>query len=204
VGAHRGPQPDHGGGRHGADGAHREPALPGTGPSRALSSIPFPELVRNTSYFDHFEIHWVPSGHIPDRYAHPHFDAHFYSIPEIEVLQIYPPDPQPPAANRLPAGYVYLGPNAVTPQMGVHAFPASDLGSPQPFSAVMVAGFFNNNMIFLEPMFTHDFIMANARFSLPVPRPTVLGRSTLYPQKFEGRRKKKVVDFVFSQFSPIQ
>ncbi len=161
------------------------PAQPGQGPLGAIAVLRFPVEALSTTFLDHFELHWNPGGHPPERYAAGHFDFHFYNMTEQEVRQIAPPDPTPPAADRIPQGYVYPGPEAAVPQMGVHALPAAELapGAP-PFTASMLLGYWGGRMTFLEPMITQTLMLQKTPISLDVPRPAVLGRATRYPTKF--------------------
>ena len=162
------------------------PAQPGTGPSGAIAVLPFPAEVQQSTYFNHFELQWVPEGHPPGPFlGFPHFDLHFYAVPESEVRAIAPGvDPAPPAANRIPQGYVYPGPNALVPEMGVHATAAAELapGAP-PFSTSMILGYYNGSMTFLEPMITQARLLQKQNITLDVPRPAVLGRATRYPTR---------------------
>src|SRR5688500_2661010 len=57
----------------------------GDGPAGAFASLAFPDVVRETTYFNHVELHSNPHGHPtgpgsvnPDRNRVPHFDFHFY------------------------------------------------------------------------------------------------------------------------------
>jgi len=181
------------------------PAEEGFGPARAISVLPFPEIVRATTYFQHFELMWEPMGHQPPRYLVPHFDFHFYNVPVTENLQVFPPDKFPPDPSRIPPGYVYPGIFTAAPQMGAHAFPASDLQSPDPFGAVLLVGFWEGNMTFLEPMATRDFLASKRSFVVPVPRPAVLGLQTRYPTRFSAvyTPRGDAYQLVFSQFVSV-
>ncbi len=163
------------------------PSKPGTGPSGAIATLPFPAVVQQMAYFNHFEMQWNPHGHPPACcFGVPHFDFHFYAVPEDVVRQIGFLDPKAPTKDRLPAGFIYLGQKACVPQMGVHASRPGDMKPNKDFRSVMIAGFYNGNMHFVEPMITRAFLMKKQSFTLAVPRPATLGRETLYPTQFNG------------------
>jgi hypothetical protein len=171
-------------GRH-AGHDDRETETDTVGPAGAFIVTDFPAAVKQTTYLNHFEMHWNPDGHPPARYAARHFDFHFYNIPVAEVLAITPPDPVAPAANRIPEGYIYTGAQDTVPQMGVHAVDSSEFapGAP-PFLASMILGYYNGRMNFVEPMITQAALLNKQTITLNVPRPAVLGQATRYPTKF--------------------
>jgi hypothetical protein len=183
----------------------------GSGPAGAFASLEFPAVVQNTTFFNHLEIQPEPHGHVtppgsinPDRNSVPHFDFHFYGIPEEEVWDIpalTPPLPAVPAA-RLPAGYTQPGPSIL--QMGRHAAPMWSLSDPNPLSTIMIAGYLpdGSQMHFIEPMISQETLLARQDFSLPVPMPLELGRvsSTLYPTKFDALYQGNSYSFVYSDF----
>ena len=95
-----------------------------------------------------------PGSVNPDRNRVPHFDFHFYGIPEELVWaipDILPPLPRVPA-DRLPVGYTQAGRSVL--QMGRHSGPVWALTDPNPLTAIMLAGFLpdGTQMHFLEPM----------------------------------------------------
>jgi hypothetical protein len=65
------------------------------GPAGAIASLVFPEIVRSTTYFNHFELHSQAHGHEtppgstnPIRNSVPHYDFHCYAIDEDDVWLI--------------------------------------------------------------------------------------------------------------------
>lgn len=163
------------------------PPKPGTGPCGAIATLPFPEVVQQSAYFNHFEMQWNPNGHPPACcFGVPHFDFHFYAVPESTVRSIGPADTAPPVKDRLPAGYFYPGPKECVPQMGVHAVRPGDMKPNKDFRCVMIAGFYKGDMHFIEPMITRKFLMKKQNFTLNIPKPKTLGRTTLYPTQFNG------------------
>jgi hypothetical protein len=183
----------------------------GDGPLGAIASLKFPRVVRDSTYFDHVEIHWNPHGHAspptdPDRYAAPHFDLHYFTVPEaivwaIPAEMVPGPDVQ---ADRLPANWLQPGPSE--PEMGRHSLPTSIANGP--FVAEMLAGYLpsGSTMHFIEPMITREFLAQAQDFALPVPRPEKFGRTMLYPEKFaaEYDAKLKAYHFVFRQFVIVE
>ena len=165
------------------------PAQPGSGPLGAIAVLPFPAQAQSSTFLNHVEMHWNPSGHEPGRYENiPHFDLHYYAVPESEVRAIAPGrDPAAPATNQVPDGYLYPGQDALVPQMGVHAVSKAEFapGAP-PFSASMILGYYNGRMTFVEPMITQELLKSRKTISLPIARPAVLGRATRYPTRFTG------------------
>jgi hypothetical protein len=178
----------------------------GSGPAGAVAVLDFPDAVKSSTFFNHFELNAEPEGHPPAQYGAAHFDLHFYAVPEAAVRQVAPPDPVAPAADRVPAGYAYPGPQATVPEMGVHALPIAELapGAP-PFTASMIVGFYNGEMTFLEPMVTQEKLLQKQSFTLDVPRPAVLGRSTRYPTRFAAifDAQANAYHFVFTEFVSV-
>ncbi|MCA1597378.1 MAG: cytochrome C, partial [Chloroflexi bacterium] len=176
------------------------PSQAGTGPSGAIATLNFPAQVQSTTYLNNFDLDWNPQGHPPPVFQVPHFDFHFYNIPTSSVFQIQPPDTAVPAANRIPAGYVYPGVDQTVPQMGTHATNPADLTGT--FTKVMIAGYYGGNMIFLEPMVTQALLQQRQSFSLNVPRPAVLGVNTLYPTTFSANYDPQAdaYNFVWGNF----
>jgi hypothetical protein len=165
---------------------------PGAGPAGAVATLNYPAVVQQTTYFNHAEVQSNEHGHPANprfadvhRYEAAHFDFHFYSIPVAQVLTIpfVPPSPllPPVSSDRLPAGYAQ--PEFSVPQMGRHASPLSEFTATDTWLATMVAGFLPDasSMHFIEPMVTQELLLQRENFTLPVPQPAVLGRTTQYP-----------------------
>ncbi|RYG35454.1 hypothetical protein EON81_12685 [bacterium] len=154
-----------------------------TGPAGSFLSLDWPAEVKNQTFFDHYEMHWNPNGHEPEAWMVPHFDIHGYGIPEADVMEIAGVDSTAPVADRLPAGYVYPGVQAVVPQMGVHAvIPGPAAGPPK----TMVLGYWGGKMTFVEPMVTQAELMKKQSFEMEILVPAELGRVTKYPTRFRA------------------
>ena len=187
---------------------------PGSGPAGAIASLVFPEIVRDTTFFNHFELHSKPYGHEtppgstnPIRNSVPHYDFHFYAIDEDDVWLIPGlPAPLPPvSAELLPIGYRQPGGSGA--QMGRHASPESAFVDPDFLSTVMIAGFVpdGTQMHFIEPMVSREFLLHRAHFLLAVPMPQTFGRRMFYPTKLtaEYDSGRDAYHFVFSEFVAV-
>lgn len=196
-----------------------QPLEHGVGPHGAIASVGFPELVRDSTYFDHFEMHTQPVGHEappffanPNRNRLPHFDFHFYAIPESEVWEIPEirpwPNPLLPdvAPERLPLGYIQPVFSAL--QMGRHSNPVYSMLDPAPLETTMIAGFLpdGQKMHFIEPMISREFLLERNDFELPVPMPQEFGRLMRYPTKCEAEYDPLLdaYHFVFSKFVLVE
>jgi hypothetical protein len=201
-----------------------QPIERGTGPAGAIASLAFPDIVRQWTYFNHFELHSEPNGHVappgsvnPDRNRVPHFDFHFYAVSEAVVREIplvRPPSPAlpPVPSERLPEGYIQPGFSQL--QMGRHSSPAWSLLDPNPLSTIMLVGFppaveglpDPTQMHHIEPMVSRERLLEANDFELPVPMPETFGRVMLYPTKCEGQYDPELdaYHFVFSKFVIVE
>jgi hypothetical protein len=187
----------------------------GAGPAGAIASLDFPAIVQEATFFYHLEVQSNPHGHAtppgnvnPNRNAVPHFDFHFYSIPE-ELVWLIPgqkPPPAPPAvpADLLPAGYRQPGPSIA--EMGRHAAPNWSFTDPNPLSTIMLAGFLpdGSSMHFLEPMISRDVLLGGENFTLDVPMPRAFGREMLYPTHFDAVFHGNACSLVYSDFVTVR
>lgn len=182
------------------------PPTDGTGPAGAFAVLPFPDVVQQTTFFNHAEVQWEPYGHPPIRYFAPHLDFHFYNMTVDQVLQVGSFDPAQPLGDHIPYGFLYPGPQASVPQMGVHAMPFADVLANTPFTGpTMLAGYYGGRTTFVEPMVPQVFLARRRTFQLPVPQPPVLGISTRYPTRFVATADRRRAAFVmtFSRFVQV-
>jgi hypothetical protein len=128
-----------------------------------------------TDFYTHILVDWNPQGHEPPgTYDLPHFDFHFYIIPEEDRLMIGPagapefdilPDPQ-----YIPADHVKI-PGGV-PEMGAHWL---DMNSPEfngdVFTRTFIWGSWDGSFVFWEPMITVDFLESHPDETIPIPQP---------------------------------
>lgn len=142
--------------------------------------------------YDHVTLDWNPHGHPPEGiYTVPHFDAHFYLINDAQRDAITPTDPdfgmkaaKQPDSALIPAGYFLPAPDAV-PRMGTHwLHPASPELNGQPFSATFIFGFFDAQMVFVEPMFAASLLEAKPDFRAAIPQPQRYEVPGYYPTAY--------------------
>ncbi|WP_373998141.1 DUF5602 domain-containing protein [Bdellovibrio bacteriovorus] len=162
-------------------------ALPQHEPGEYTLKLP---SILNIPPYNHMVINWMPHGHEPDGiYNRPHFDFHFYFIDEAtrkaitcmgadREICLKQPDP-----DKLPPFYVG-GPEGV-PQMGWHWV---DMRSPEyngkPFTTTYIYGYYDANLIFIEPMITREFLLKKKKFEQELMLPKTFTHLGYYPQKY--------------------
>jgi hypothetical protein len=164
------------------------PAPSGTAPVQTVAVVSFPDIVKSTTFFDHFELDWSPNGHAPARLmGTSHFDFQFYAISPQAVQQITPPDPTAPTRDRIPEGYAYPGTDAAVPQEGVAAIPITESQSTQPFTETIAAEFYGGSMISVAPTISPTVLMQKQNIgTIRSPRPVSVGRYTRAPNNFNA------------------
>ncbi len=143
------------------------------------------------SGYDHVTVDWNPHGHIPEGvYNVPHFDFHFYVIDSAARNAITAVGDdlarahRQPEASYMPAGYV-LPPGTEIPRMGAHAIdPASDEFQNKPFTQTFIYGFYDGNIIFMEPMMTLSFLQSQPSVSTPIKQPAAYLAGFAYPNRY--------------------
>ncbi|MBI3567088.1 MAG: hypothetical protein HY084_02640 [Gemmatimonadetes bacterium] len=178
--------------------------------------LDIPEAARQGSGFTHFTMYWEASGHAPAPFMQPHFDFHFYRVPNAERMAIDCVDTSKPAT--LPAGYELhdeplppdmakmMGVSALVgicvPEMGMHALPADEVAGKTPFRGDMVIGYFKAKPVFIEPMITKAMLMEKKSFDLPIA--AVPGLTGVHPSKFHAEydAAQQSYRFTFSGFTP--
>jgi hypothetical protein len=146
----------------------------------------------NPTPFRHVVLNWNPGGHEPAGvYDTPHFDFHFYLIPEAERHAIVPgptfeaQGARHPSADELPAGYVATPP---VPMMGTHWL---DPNTPElhgrPFTQTFIAGTWDGRPTFLEPMITKAFLESRPEFGAPIPEVKRHAVAGWYPRSYAIR-----------------
>ena len=148
--------------------------------------------------FDHISFDWNPHGHEPEGlFTLPHFDVHFYMIPESERMNWTPADPQfaergvrAPAERYIPAGFFSPPGNAPVPMMGMHWLDGSDPtyapGGPS-FTEVFLWGSYDGNVVFAEPMITKAFLESHPDYEETLAQPAAYARSGRYPTRYAIR-----------------
>lgn len=155
--------------------------------------LPLPREAAATGY-DHVGLDWNPHGHIPPGvYTVPHFDFHFYMISEEARAKItaHGDDRErarkQPSPDLMPAGYV-LPPGTEVPRMGAHAInPSAGEFQGRGFTKTFIYGFYDGQLIFVEPMIAKAFLDRKSDVTEPVTLPRRYARLGSYPTRFSVR-----------------
>jgi len=144
---------------------------------------------KGRNFYTFVMLDWNPQGHEPPQiYGLPHFDVHFYIIPDEERLAMTPDKigefENLPGSGYVPAGY-FRGPGFV-PFMGVHWL---DGTSPElhgaTFTKTFIWGSYDGEFVFWEPMLTRDYLLTHPNDLVDIPQPATYKRDGWYPQKYE-------------------
>lgn len=183
---------------------------------------PLPDLVAETTAFDHLVVNVNPEGHPPPMvYSLPHLDVHFYIISPAERAAITTPadasemcDPMVPLTcevlesvltplpyDQRPPGYVSVG--AVEPGMGNHLL---DLSAPefngQVFDNTFLFGSNQGHLTFFEPMLTRDYLLGlSGKDCRPVATPAALPEAGWYPTRYCVHAKEGRLDISLDTFA---
>ncbi len=148
--------------------------------------------------FDHVSLDWNPHGHEPEGlFTLPHFDVHFYMIPEAERMTWLPTNPafaeagvRAPAPQYVPAGFFAPPGSEAVPMMGMHWVDSSDPtyapGGPS-FTEVFIWGSYDGNVVFAEPMITKAFLESHPDHEETLAQPAAYARTGLYPTRYAVR-----------------
>lgn len=155
--------------------------------------------------YDHIVVDWNPKGHVPQGvYDIAHFDFHFYLINEAErnlitaVNEDLERANKPPEKTHMPEGYT-LPPGTEIPRMGAHAIdPTSGEFNGKPFTATFIYGFYNGQMIFLEPMVSESYLKTRPHLTAPVPVPEKYALQAHYPTQYGIKYDKINEEYVVS------
>lgn len=175
-------------------------SMPTTGAESEIT-LALSAEAKNSTPFDHIEVDWNPHGHEPAGvYDKPHFDFHFYMVPEAEVEAATDNaklDANPPA-DYLPQNYV---PGPPVPKMGKHFI---DVTSPelngQPFSQTFIYGSYDGKVTFYEPMITLAFLKSTTTFERTIPQPAKFKKAGYYPTKMHVTKHDGMTDIVLDGF----
>jgi hypothetical protein len=176
-------------------------------PPVANAVIPLPAEVVRATGFDHLAVNWEAHGHPPATFLTPHFDFHFYTVAPGRVTAIDCADQRKPA--RLPASYslpdvaipgmgTLVG--LCVPQMGMHSVPTQQLSDTSAFGASMLVGYYQQGLIFLEPMISQARLAQAKSFSMTVPALPGTDAGLRWPTRFEASydAKARAYHLVFS------
>ncbi|WP_205502277.1 DUF5602 domain-containing protein [Rufibacter psychrotolerans] len=165
-----------------------EGALSNLGNAMRMYTLPLPQQANQTLY-NHVMLDWNPQGHEPPGlYNVPHFDAHFYMIPEAEVANI---EGQAAMDEEAEARFVpqnYILTPGVVPGMGAHWIDVTDQNNaPGQFARNFLYGSIDGNFIFHEPMFTLAYLTSlttRGGETIAVPQPSAYQKAGLYPMRY--------------------
>lgn len=177
---------------------------PETGPRGAVTTLEFPLVVGDTTFLEHFELHYRKRGQGTDLFRESHFGLRFCSFPVAEFLKITSPDPKVPAKSRIPPGFTYPGPGEAVYQVGTRAMRPGDIGKKSDY--VLTVGFYDGNLMFIEPVVKREFLLRKSDFELDIPMPAALGYEAYYPIRFRASYDAATdsYSFVFSRFRNIR
>jgi len=145
---------------------------------------------------------WNPQGHEPPQiYGLPHFDVHFYNIPDEERLAMLPGNEAKfmnyPAPQYVPQGY-FPAPGFV-PQMGVHWLDGAspELGGAT-FTKTFIWGSYDGEFVFWEPMMTRDYLLSRPQEVIDLPQPAAFKRDGWYPASYEISYSSKGNEYIIA------
>jgi len=145
-------------------------------PPKPEALIPLPEPVSQATGFKYLSVYWEAHGHPPALFMTPHFDFHFYTTDQASVATIDCSNQTKPAA--LAPGYALpdieipgLGTlvGICVPGMGMHAMPEAEINVQTPFGASMLFGYYDQNLIFVEPMIARAKLLEAKTFAMDIP-----------------------------------
>ncbi len=187
---------------------------PMTWPPKPLAALAIPEGAVAASGLREFTMLWEPTGHPPAPFMTPHFDFHFYVVPNDARMAISCADTTKPST--LADGYVLpdmdLPPDMAAalgtpklvgvciPEMGMHSLRASELADSMPFRGSMVLGYYAGKPIFVEPMISRAMLEEKQSFAQTVP--AVPGMAGNYPAAMQATwdSTTQAYRFTFSEF----
>ncbi|WP_410508852.1 DUF5602 domain-containing protein [Methanosarcina hadiensis] len=154
--------------------------------------LPLPEEASATPY-NHIGLDWNPKGHEPQEiYDKPHFDVHFYMMGQEEREKITATGEdmarieKKPGPEYIPEGYIST-PGGV-PWMGAHWIdPSSPEFNGQPFEETFIYGFYNGEMVFVEPMVTVEYLKTKPELTKQLKLPGCYPISAYYPISYSIR-----------------
>ncbi len=169
-----------------------ENAVATLGGEMIFVTLPLPEVAIEAGY-DHVALDWMPHGHHPaGLFDVPHFDVHFYFMPEAERLAIDPVDPDYmdkaaayPAPGFMPANYAPPPQPNPVPAMGEHWLDTTHpIFTGEPFDHVFIYGSWDGEVTFLEPMITREVIDSRKRIVTKIKQPEAVAETGYYPTRY--------------------
>lgn len=165
-----------------------EMALSGLPHDPAQFVLDFPDM-KGGNFYKHALVDWNPEGHEPPGvYDLPHFDFHFYIVPNEDRMAIGPSDPDKfgiaPAEKYIPPMYAPT-PGGV-PQMGAHWV---DVTSPEfnggIFTKTFIWGSYDGSFIFWEPMITLDYLLTQPNDLIALRQPEAFQKDGWYATNYK-------------------
>jgi len=162
-------------------------------PPLTLARIEMPAEIKSKTGIDHLGINWEVQGHPPATFLTPHFDFHFYTKSGAEIDAIDCSNTDKPET--LPTGYVMPDDEVpgygtliglCVPAMGMHALNGVDAGATEIFESTMIVGFYEQEVIFVEPMISRAKLLAGHSFATTVPEVEDAGEGVMWPNSFEA------------------
>jgi len=144
---------------------------------------------KGENFYTHVLLDWNPQGHFPPQiYDVPHFDFHFYIIPNEERLAIGADDltefANAPAAQYVPDLYLQIP--GGEPQMGAHW---ADLLSPEfsggTFTKTFIWGSYDGKFIFWEPMITRAYLLTHPNSITDLRQPDAYQSDGYYATQYK-------------------
>ena len=165
------------------------------------NNLLIPVSEKSGTPFKFIMLNWNSSGHEPDNvYTLPHFDFHFYTSTQNEVMN-YMNEAKlnaAPATDYIPANHI-SGPGV--PMMGKHFIDATspELAG-QTFTQTFLYGSYDTKVVFWEPMITLNFLKNTNNFERAIPQPSKFQQSGYYPTKMRVKRHDGVTEISLESF----
>lgn len=180
-------------------------------PPPFVAVVALPAEVAAATGFNHLGVNWELFGHPPQTWLTPHFDFHFYTVTPDAVQAISCTNTTKPA--ELPDEYVMpdleipeMGITLIgscVPAMGMHSALEAELAVTDLFESSMLVGYYEQDLIFLEPMIAKAKLMQEQSFPMKIPAVPNAAANVKWPTSFEAvyDEATRSYRFVFSGFS---
>ena len=191
--------------------------LVGLGDETEHFHLDLPDAADQTA-FEFVGLDWNPEGHPPPgTYTVPHFDMHFYMLPEEEVNQIpainFPPGQEDAEPYTVPIPEDQFPPNyfreqASIPKMGEHLVDATAPEfSTGEFTNTFVWGHWDGNLHFFEPMVTNEHLEGlDEQETREIAMPERMPEEGRYPTEYTVRHHEDEEAFTVTleRFEPFE
>jgi Domain of unknown function (DUF5602) len=175
-------------------------SAPQTHPFQDDLVIDMPDVAKEQTLLHHLRANWLPAGHGPDPYGEAHFDFHFLRGTRAEIDAIDCADDTRtgktmPTADKIPAGYGT--PELCVSAMGYHSWPKADTSGGN-FTGSLIMGYWEGNVVFLEPMIPMSTFEKKTTFEIPIAKPqSAGGATTLYPTRMVATWLEETEEYSF-------